>query len=152
GTVRSEKNKTENQGPWKMTLRSWILGFLVPATLAFAQGTEFQITTAELPPAQIGQSYVAAVTTNSSLPSNFNAIGLPAGLTIDSKTGVISGIPTVPGTYQVTLIAENGQLGATTKTLPLIVQGGLTIITPSLAQGSTGKAYSAMIEAAGGVT
>ncbi|HWA27178.1 MAG TPA: MBG domain-containing protein, partial [Lacunisphaera sp.] len=40
-------------------------------------------------------------------PTSYNAIGLPANLTVDTGTGVISGTPAAAGTYDVTLEASN---------------------------------------------
>jgi sugar lactone lactonase YvrE len=40
-------------------------------------------------------------------PTNFSALGLPAGLTINSSTGLISGTPLAVGSYAVTLSASN---------------------------------------------
>ena len=37
----------------------------------------------------------------------FSLVGLPAGLSFDSSTGEISGVPLQGGTYQVTVTAEN---------------------------------------------
>ncbi|WP_328993382.1 glycosyl hydrolase family 28 protein [Kribbella sp. NBC_01245] len=54
-------------------------------------------------------------------PSGFDAQGLPAGLAVDKTTGVISGAPTTPGTYDVTLSASN-VVGAITKPLRLSVR------------------------------
>ena len=51
-------------------------------------------------------------------PLEFNAVGLPAGLTIDLQTGAISGTPTVSGTFPVTLFATN-DAGSGTATLML---------------------------------
>src|SRR5439155_1576039 len=38
---------------------------------------------------------------------SYAASGLPAGLTVDIATGLISGTPTTPGTYPVALSATN---------------------------------------------
>jgi outer membrane protein OmpA-like peptidoglycan-associated protein len=47
--------------------------------------------------------------------------GLPAGLTLNSTTGVISGTPTNPGTYSVTIIAGNAG-GRTSATFTFVVK------------------------------
>ena len=44
----------------------------------------------------------------------FGATGLPAGLTLDTLTGAVSGTPTVPGTYLVTITANDGTNTITT--------------------------------------
>ena len=43
----------------------------------------------------------------SNLPLNFNAIGLPAGLSVNTATGLISGTPTTGGTYKTSVTAAN---------------------------------------------
>jgi endonuclease G len=45
--------------------------------------------------------------TASNSPTNFGASGLPAGLGVDTATGLISGVPTFAGTYNVLLSAGN---------------------------------------------
>jgi putative Ig domain-containing protein/cysteine-rich secretory family protein len=51
---------------------------------------------------------------------NFDATGLPDGVTIDSQTGVISGTPTAPGVYAVSITASNGT--AVTVNTTIVVQ------------------------------
>jgi hypothetical protein len=45
------------------------------------------------------------IATNS--PTSYNATGLPAGLSINTTTGEISGIPAVSGTFNITITATN---------------------------------------------
>jgi autotransporter-associated beta strand protein len=54
-------------------------------------------------------------------PNSFNATGLPAGLSIDSATGIISGTPTEYGVFSITLTASNGDTTGT-QILTLTVQ------------------------------
>jgi len=49
-----------------------------------------------------GNPFYYQIASNGS-PYSYSAVGLPAGLTINSTTGVISGTATQPGTYTVTL-------------------------------------------------
>jgi|GEM_PF-3559164 alpha-tubulin suppressor-like RCC1 family protein len=56
--------------------------------------------------ATVGQTFNYQITASNS-PTNFNATGLPAGLSINAATGVISGIPTSSGTFMVTVSAFN---------------------------------------------
>ncbi|MEV0283015.1 putative Ig domain-containing protein [Kribbella sp. NPDC050820] len=53
-------------------------------------------------------------------PTGFGAQGLPTGLTVDPTTGVITGAPTSPGTYNATLTVTN-VAGTTTKSLIVTV-------------------------------
>ncbi|MBV7695863.1 putative Ig domain-containing protein [Streptomyces sp. TRM70350] len=59
--------------------------------------------------------------TATALPTSFGAEGLPEGLRIDEKTGLISGTPKRRGTHTVTVSATNS-VGTATNTLKLTVQ------------------------------
>src|SRR5206468_1650650 len=62
-------------------------------------------------------SYSITATNN---PTSFNASPLPAGLTVNTTTGVISGTPTTAGTTNVAISASNG-------TNPCIYTGNATL-------------------------
>jgi PKD repeat protein len=59
--------------------------------------------------------------TATNFPNAYNAVGLPAGLTVNTSTGAISGTPTAsPGTYTVTISASNlGGSGSATLKITL---------------------------------
>ncbi|PZE69610.1 ice-binding family protein [Curtobacterium sp. MCBD17_021] len=71
--------------------------------------------------ATTGQPYSYTVTATGTPTPTFTATGLPAGLTIDSTTGVISGTPTAPGSSTVTITASNGTAPADTQVVTVRV-------------------------------
>ncbi|MGB9711925.1 MAG: putative Ig domain-containing protein [Dissulfurimicrobium hydrothermale] len=65
----------------------------------------FTITTWSLPMGTVNQPYqnVTLTAANGTPPFTWTCPVLPAGLRLDQKTGVISGTPTQPGSYPVTI-------------------------------------------------
>ncbi|WP_420365864.1 ice-binding family protein [Curtobacterium sp. L3-7] len=85
-------------------------------------------------PATAGTPYSYTVTATGTPTPTYTAAGLPAGLTIDSTTGVISGTPTTPGTSTVTITASNGTAPNDTQTVTITVQPSAAATpTPSAA-------------------
>jgi hypothetical protein len=81
-------------------------------------------------------------TVASGQPTSYSATGLPAGLTINSLTGVISGSPTVVGTFTVDISATNAE-GTThaTLTLNVLIPPPPVIISPLTATGTVGQQF-----------
>jgi|GEM_PF-2009321 len=71
-------------------------------------GVAPQITSPTPPNATVGVPYHFVVTATGTPVPSFADVGLPAGLTIDAVSGLISGTPTAPGTSHVFIIADNG--------------------------------------------
>jgi hypothetical protein len=109
-------------------------------------GNGYGITSLLTASATRNNAFSYFITANNGVTS-FNATSLPAGLSINTTTGEISGNPTaVAGTYNVPLTAT-GPLGARTATLVLTLSnpsGSSPSITSSLASQSTvaGVAYA----------
>ena len=97
-----------------------------------------------------GSSFIYQITA-SNTPTSFNATNLPAGLSVNTATGVISGTPTTEGFSEVTISATNAS-GTATATLELEVDYGIAaappvITTSSLYSDAAGQFYDQLIEA-----
>ncbi len=81
----------------------------------------------------------------------WSATGLPAGLSINSSTGLISGTPTTAGTSSVTATATDttGAAGSTSFTWTVNPQGGntVTVTNPGNQSSTVGTAVSLQIHA-----
>ena len=84
-------------------------------------------------------------------PYAWSASGLPAGLTINSDTGEISGTPTVVGTYEVTLlVTDNRNITVTNEIEITITYDDLSISSTVLPNAKLGESYSYTLRAKGG--
>lgn len=81
--------------------------------------------------ARPGHAFLYRIPCTGTRPIEFSAKGLPAGLTLDSKTGIISGkTPERRGKYAVTLSARNGHGSA--RRVFTIVSGNELALTPPM--------------------
>lgn len=95
----------------------------------------------------VDEAYSYSITA-SNTPTSYNATGLPAGLSVNTSTGVISGTPTGTGTSNVTISATNAS-GTGTATLVITISNPpAPAITSSLtASGSVNNSFSYTITA-----
>ena len=93
-------------------------------TVSNPAGVAPSITSALTATTTVGSAFTYQIT-GSQNPTNFNATGLPAGLTVNTTTGVISGTPTAAGTTNVTITATNA-FGTGTATLSVTVNAAAT--------------------------
>jgi YD repeat-containing protein len=117
------------------------LGYTTPAISSATSAT-----------ATVGTAFsYSIVATN--LPTSYSTSSLPAGLTLDSTGGVISGTPTTVGTYSITLNATNGTgTGTTTLALTIAPQGPPTVTSEPVAYATVNQPFSFTVTAAGNPT
>jgi hypothetical protein len=75
---------------------------------------------------------------------------LPAGLSLNSSTGVISGTPTGASTVSATYLVTDSASVTANKTLSITINAALAVSTASLASGTVGSSYSQTLAATGG--
>jgi Putative Ig domain len=116
------------------------------------------ISNTSLPNGTIGASYNATINVSGgSSPFAFSASGLPAGLSINTQTGIISGTPQGPAaTATVSITVTDFKKVTATASLSLTVAaaqaGTLAIGTTSLPAATVGASYSGTVQATGGAT
>ncbi|QHS55683.1 alpha-galactosidase [Mucilaginibacter sp. 14171R-50] len=80
--------------------------------------------------ARPGNPFLYLIPASGQKPLTYAAKGLPNGLKLDAKTGIISGVVNQKGNYTVILTAKNG-LGANSKNFTIKI-GDLIGLTPAL--------------------
>src|SRR5436190_14689485 len=85
-------------------------------------------------------SYQITATNN---PTSYNATPLPAGLTVNTSTGLISGTPTASGTFTATISATNaGGTGSAALTITISPPPTPVITSATAATGTIGVAFT----------
>ena len=118
------------------------------ATLNITISAQAPVNTSLAPPAgQTGVPYSFQITANFA-PTSFNAANLPPGLTVDTTTGLISGIPTAVGVFNTATITSINGAGSDTDVVTFnITLGPPAITSPGTAGGAVGFAFSYQIVA-----
>ncbi len=128
----------------------------ITLTLVIAQA--LVITTASLPSGTKGSAYsntMAATGGTTPYSWSIGAGSLPAGLSLASTTGLISGTPNTKGTFGFTVTVTDAGNPAQAKSVAfslVVAPATLAITTSSLASGTQGTSYSNAVSATGGTT
>jgi hypothetical protein len=103
---------------------------LLRVSVAPAAGTP-AITSPRTAVGAAGRPFLYAITATNA-PSAYVAVGLPPGLTLQATTGLINGVPTTSGQFEVTLLARNGSGSSQPVRLIVRIQPNAALVIPSL--------------------
>ena len=120
-------------------------------TKSTTTGSTLSVNMGSVPRGTVGASYSFTPTVaNGTAPYSWTAAGLPAGLTIDSATGVISGTPAAVGTSAVSATVTDSQGAKLTIDFDIVIGGaGLSIVNRDLPGAKLGEAYTCTLTASG---
>lgn len=107
------------------------------------------------PPGEVGLAYTVSYSASGGVGPytwSISAGSLPAGLSIATSTGIISGTPTAQGTFNLTVQVKDS-IGATaTEAATITIYPALTLVGGPQPQGTVGVSYSTSLVAGGGLT
>jgi large repetitive protein len=132
---------------------SYVTDTGVTKVIAIMVASSLSVTTTTAPGAFTATAYsMTLAATGGSGTCNWSLASgtLPAGLTLNPATGVISGTPTSAGTSTFTVKVTDAAGATATKQLTLVVVNKLAISTSTLATAVTGSSYSSTLVATGG--
>ncbi|MGA1813680.1 Ig domain-containing protein [Frondihabitans sp. 4ASC-45] len=119
-------------------------------TYTLAANAAPKIVTGNFLPAVVGNAYTDQIsaTGTGTITYSVSSGGLPAGLSLDSRTGKISGTPTTEGSSSFTIAALN-DIGTDSKSFVLATTTAPSITTSKLIDPVVGKAYNDQISSSG---
>jgi uncharacterized protein YdaL len=127
------------------------------ATLTLTVNPALAINSSSLPAATVGQPYSASLSSKGGVAPytwSVSSGSLPAGLSLNSTTGAVTGTPTAAGSGAVGFTVTDSSTpnaASVSKTLTVTVNAPpLAIVTGSLPIGTMKQPYSATLTASGG--
>jgi hypothetical protein len=124
------------------------------AALSITVNPAIAITTASLPHGEVGAAYSETLLASGGIAPfawSISVGSLPAGLSLNASSGMISGTPTTAGDSPFTAMVTDGVLHSSTMALSITVDETLAVTTVSLANGAQGISYTQTLAAIGGL-
>jgi Putative Ig domain len=102
---------------------------------------------------EVGLALSARFTvTGGQAPYTWTVTGsVPEGIEFDAATGLLSGIPSVPGTYRFTLGVTDSEQRSFNYPATIAVANRLAVVTKRLKKAKVGRAYRSKLVSTGGV-
>ncbi|HMG81657.1 MAG TPA: putative Ig domain-containing protein, partial [Ferruginibacter sp.] len=113
--------------------------------LTFTLNAAAPVVTSNTATATVGTAFTYTISATNA-PTGYTATPLPAGLSFNTTTGVLSGTPTTVGTTTVNISATNSS-GTGNGTAVITVNPAKPVITSNTATGTVGTAFSYTITA-----
>jgi subtilisin family serine protease len=113
------------------------------------------VRTTDLPDGQVGETYYTILRASGGQAPyvwSISAGSLPDGLTLDSNTGSISGVPVTYGLSSFTVLVIDSNLAEGTQNLSITINPApLVIQTESLPDAQINQSYNQILQASGGI-
>ena len=121
--------------------------------LSIVIGTPVSVGTSTLVEGSTGSAYGQTLSASGGTGSYTwatTAGALPTGLSLAAGTGVVSGTPSVAGTFNFTVRATDDATRTDSRALSIVISAPVAVSTSTLPAGTTGQAYSQTLAATGG--
>lgn len=129
-------------------------GATAEATFTITIAPAVHITTTLLADAVLNEAYPETTleATGGTEPYTWSATGLPAGVSVNTSTGVLSGIPTESGPFSAAVTVTDANHKTAEASLSFTVHPELAITTAELPAAIVGEQYSVTLAGLGGNT
>ncbi len=126
-------------------------GRAATADLSLSVATPVSISTSTLASGVVGEAYDQSLSASGGVsPYTWQVTGMPAGLSVDSGTGKITGTPSESGEFSFSITATDAKSRMGTVQLAVSVAPVVAVTTASLPDGVAQANYSQTVAAAGG--
>ena len=160
GNYFSGTHAYTSNGTFTMVAADTVCGGTASVAMTVKACPVITYLTTSLPNAMQGVFYSASINVQGGAPPLTWAVtsgSLPPGITLGSSDGLLSGTPTTAGTFSFRVRVQDScpSIQRLSQDMTLIVQPScppLSLLTTSLPSGQQGTAYSAPLQASGGMT